>query len=298
MTRSWLFYTLLAATFWGVWGVVTKVAADAIPPLPNQVLFTFGLLPSAAWAARGRPWEAAGGARRGLVWGVLSGLLAAVGNMAVFAAMSAGGRAAIVIPLTSVYPIVTVVLAWLFLKERLNAIQAAGFGIALVAILLLSGETGLLSHPAELLGQLAPAKWLLYSLVAMVFWGVFSVTQKVSTNHVSAELSYLGWCAAFVPVALFILVAHPFAWTFDAKPVVLAVVAGALNGFGVVASFAAYRFQGKAAIVTPIAAAVQPVVTVVLALLFLGEKVRPVEQAGLGLAIVAAVALSWEKRPA
>ena len=295
----WLFYTLLAATFWGVWGVITKVAADAIPPLPNQVLFTLGLVPSAAWAARGRPWNTTSGATtRGLVWGVASGALAAVGNMAVFAAMSAGGRAAIVIPLTSVYPIVTVVLAWLFLKERLNAIQAVGFLIALAAILLLSGETGLLSHPGEMLGQLAPAKWLLYSLVAMVFWGVFSVTQKVSTNHVSAELSYLGWCAAFVPIAILILVAHPSPWTFGSKPVMLAILAGALNGFGVVASFAAYRFQGKAAIVTPIAAAVQPVVTVLLALVFLGEKVRPVEQFGLALAIVAAVALSWEKRVA
>ena len=46
-----------------------------------------------------------------------------------------------------------------------------------------------------------------------------------------------------------------------------------LNGFGVIAAFAAYRYEGKAAIVTTLAAAVQPLVTVVLALLFLGERI-------------------------
>ncbi len=36
------------------------------------------------------------------------------------------------------------------------------------------------------------------------------------------------------------------------------LLAGALNGFGVIAAFATYRYEGKAAIVTPLAAAVQP----------------------------------------
>ena len=128
----------------------------------------------------------------------------------------------------------------------------------------------------------------------MVFWGVFSVTQKVSTNDISAELSYLGWCAAFVPIAAVILATQSFTWGFTAKSVTLALVGGILNGFGVIASFAAYHQEGKAAIVTPIAAAVQPALTVVLAVTLLDERVRPPEMVGLVLAIVAAVLLSVE----
>jgi uncharacterized membrane protein len=75
------------------------------------------------------------------------------------------------------------------------------------------------------------------------------------------------------------------------------LAAGALNGFGVIAAFAAYRYEGKAAIVTPLAAALQPIVTIILALLFLGEKVGLLEGAGIVLAILAAVALSWETKP-
>ena len=43
----------------------------------------------------------------------------------------------------------------------------------------------------------------------------------------------------------------------------------------------------------------QPLVTVVLALLFLGERIGLPETGGIALAIVAALALSWEtKKPA
>lgn len=50
------------------------------------------------------------------------------------------------------------------------------------------------------------------------------------------------------------------------------LAAGALNSFGVIAAFAPYRYEGKAAIVTPLAAALQPIVTIILALIFLREK--------------------------
>ena len=76
------------------------------------------------------------------------------------------------------------------------------------------------------------------------------------------------------------------------------LVADALNSFGVNAAFAAYRYEGKAAIVTPLAAALQPIVTIILALIFLGEKVGLLESAGVALAILAAAALSCETKSA
>ena len=49
---------------------------------------------------------------------------------------------------------------------------------------------------------------------------------------------------------------------------------------------------------TPLAAALQPIVTIILALIFLGEKIGLLEGAGIALAILAAVALSCETKPA
>ncbi len=130
----------------------------------------------------------------------------------------------------------------------------------------------------------------------MACWGVFSATQKLSTNHVSAELSYLAWSAAFLPIAIWIVATKPLNWQMPGAMLGSGLLAGALNGFGVIAAFAAYRFEGKASVVTPLAAALQPLVTVVLALLFLGERIGPIEGMGIVLAIVAAVALSRETK--
>ena len=190
----------------------------------------------------------------------------------------------------------TIVIAYFWFRERLNIIQGCGIVVAGAAILLLSGETNSLRHPAELIHRISLTPWMLYSLGAMVCWGVFSATQKVSTNHVSAEMSYLAWCAAFVPIAVWVVATKPLDWAMSSGMVVSGVVAGVLNSFGVVAAFAAYRYEGKAAVVTTLAAAIQPLVTIVLARYFLGERVGLVEGIGIGLAIIAAIALSQESK--
>jgi len=134
-----------------------------------------------------------------------------------------------------------------------------------------------------------------YTLAAMFFWGVFGATQKASTNHFSAELSCLAWCGAFVPIALWIVASKPLNWNTPPAMLAAGLAAGALNSCGVITAFATCRCEEKASIISPLAAAGQPVVTAVLALLFVGESIGPIEAAGVVLAIIAAVALSREK---
>jgi len=68
---------------------------------------------------------------------VLSGLLDAVAN--VFFVVSAQfGRLDVAAVLSSLYPAMTIMLAWFFLKERLTRIQLFGIVLALVAIALIS----------------------------------------------------------------------------------------------------------------------------------------------------------------
>jgi uncharacterized membrane protein len=82
----------------------------------------------------------------------------------------------------------------------------------------------------------------------------------------------------------------------SSKTFSLGALAGMLNGLGVLASFAAYRAEGKAAAVTTIAGALQPVFTIVLALLFLNESLSGMEFLGIVLAIGGALMLSYEKK--
>jgi drug/metabolite transporter (DMT)-like permease len=293
----WLLYTLTAAACWGIWGVLAKGPSRELSGWMTQLLFTFALVPSVIFAGLSKNVRTGTHKPLGLFWGFVSGLIAAAGNIFFYLALEAGAETAIAVPLTNVYPLVTIVLAFFWFQERLNLIQGAGIMLAVAAIIILSGEARNLGDPLALLRRIGLTPWMLYALGAMVCWGVFSATQKVSTNHVSAELSYLAWCAAFVPIAVWIVATKPLNWAMSAPMVWSGLAAGALNSFGMIAAFAAYRCEGKAAIVTPLAAALQPIVTIILALIFLGEKVGPLESAGIVLAILAAVALSCETKP-
>jgi drug/metabolite transporter (DMT)-like permease len=294
---AWLVYALIAAICWGVWGVLAKGPSRELSGWMTQILFTIALIPS-AFVALGSPRLREGSNRTlGLLWGFIAGILAAGGNIAFYLALEHGADTAIAVPLTNIYPLVTISIAYVMFQERLNRIQFIGIGIAVIAITLLSGEARHLGDPAELWRRLSLNAWLLYAVAAMVLWGVFSAAQKISTNHVSAEASYLAWCAAFIPIAGWIMLTRPLNWDMSAGMLWSGLAAGMLNGFGVIAAFAAYREQGKAAIVTPLAAAVQPLVTIVLALLFLGEHIGVLEALGAALAIISAVALSRESPP-
>lgn len=139
---SWLAYSLLTIVCWGAWGAVSKVASDGVDANTNQILFTFGLLPLIVVAARSSRLRSGIAARRraGIGWAFLTGILGGAGNIAFFRALVAGGQASIVVPVTALFPLVTVILALTFLRERLGRAQMLGLGLALVAIYLLSLE--------------------------------------------------------------------------------------------------------------------------------------------------------------
>ena len=129
---------MLTVVFYGTWGVVSKAAVEVISPLMNQVLYTLGLVPPVLLAVRSRNLLAGSNRGRGTSYGVLTGVLGGTGNIAFYVALSSGGKASTVVPLTAVYPLFTVVTALLLLKERLNRIQVLGIGLSLLAVYLLS----------------------------------------------------------------------------------------------------------------------------------------------------------------
>lgn len=134
---AWLVYTLLTALLWGVWGYEAKLLVDRASPYAGQILFTVGLavpLAVVLWSRRRFSGERRG---RGFFYAFLTGLLGGGGNVAFYMALG-GGSASTVVPLTSLSPLVTVLVGVVFLKERLGGRQYAGLALALAAIYLLS----------------------------------------------------------------------------------------------------------------------------------------------------------------
>jgi transporter family protein len=138
----WLFWSLVTIVMWGTWGLVSKIASDGVDAYMNQLLFTVGIAPLLVFVSwkvrRGVSSEKHEGRGSGAFWAFLTGILGGVGNMAYFEAMVKGGKASVVTPVTALFPMVTVLLALLFLKEHLGRLQWAGLGLAFVAIYLLN----------------------------------------------------------------------------------------------------------------------------------------------------------------
>lgn len=134
--NSWLPAALAALVCFGLWGFFPKLAVVWLDPRSALVYQTLGgllvgllVLASLKFTPAFHP--------RGVLFAVLTGLAGVVGTLCFFAA-AARGRISLVVSVTALYPLLTILLAALFLKEPLTARHLAGMACAVAAILLLS----------------------------------------------------------------------------------------------------------------------------------------------------------------
>lgn len=137
--RPWMLLSILTVLLWGCWGLESKIIVERISPWMNQVIFSLGLLPPLAWMLLSKNLRrTAGSPRMGAFYGFFTGMLGGIGNIALYLALARGGQASVVVPLVGLAPLITVILALLWLKESLNRAQWFGVFLAVVSIYLLS----------------------------------------------------------------------------------------------------------------------------------------------------------------
>jgi bacterial/archaeal transporter family protein len=137
--------------------------------------------------------------------------------------------------------------------------------------------------------------WILFASIALVFWGITGVTQKLATNRISSELSFLWFAYAMIAISLVLMVIATMHW--HVRPLIfwLAVAGGTLNGLGALTSFTALESGGKASIVISLIS-LYPLLTVAFAVVALHEKLTVGQGFGILLAILAAILLSLEPK--
>lgn len=132
----WLWYALLCIFWWGLWGALSKIGSEFANPIQLQILFTLGMLPVAFGMLLQMRWKLdrnLGGA----TYGILSGVATGLGTLGYYAALRQQD-ASVVTPITGLFPLLTVVLAFIVLRERLNKVQVGGIVLALASIVVLS----------------------------------------------------------------------------------------------------------------------------------------------------------------
>ena len=135
--------------------------------------------------------------------------------------------------------------------------------------------------------------WMFYAAVAMLFWGVTGVTQKLATNRISSELSFLWFAYAMLAISLALALTVTLHWHLHPWIVFLAILGGTLNGLGALTSFKALESGGKASIVISLIS-LYPLLTIGFAVVILHERLTLGQGIGVVIAIIAAILLSIE----
>ena len=126
---------------WGLWGFFGKIALIRQMPATSVFLAevavgaAVGCVILAVFLGNGQmmPWRAPAN-----IYGLLSGVGMGVGLLLFYVALDYG-KAVVIVPLTAIYPLVTVLLSYLFLGERPSPLQWCGLALVVVgAALLLS----------------------------------------------------------------------------------------------------------------------------------------------------------------
>jgi bacterial/archaeal transporter family protein len=135
------------------------------------------------------------------------------------------------------------------------------------------------------------ARWFWYSLACALCWAGWTLLSKLGSREIPAETMQFLFTIGTLPVCMFFLVARRFRFEKSAKGISYAVLMGVLAGVGGLTLFAAYHTGGNTSLITAVTA-LYPMVTVVLALTVLREKLRKVQIVGLVFACVAIVIFS------
>ncbi len=135
---SWLILTLMATFIFGFWGYFPKLATHYLEPRTTLMYQNVGtLLSSIVLFAVLKVRFTVN--PRGILFAVLTGVAGTVGTLFMLMALSKG-KVSVVVPLTAMYPVVTVLLAALTLKEPVTIKQVIGLCLSLVAIYLMSSS--------------------------------------------------------------------------------------------------------------------------------------------------------------
>jgi bacterial/archaeal transporter family protein len=137
LKTKWFWYSVLSVLCMGGWTLLGKLGTTEISARTMQFLYPFGWIPVALaclWVRRFRIEKSA----LGIVYSTAIGVLGGMGGLAFFAACRTGGNTSAIVAATAMYPLITVVLAVLVLREKLTRLHVLGLVFAAAAFVLLS----------------------------------------------------------------------------------------------------------------------------------------------------------------
>ncbi len=234
-----------------------------------------------------------------LIGGSLVGLAGAGAYLTYFTGLRIG-PIAVVSGMVAAYGGLTVVLAVVVRGESLNSIQAGGAAIATLGVIL----TGV-AFDGTLRGTKFASPGVGFAVVALVLFATMSIGSDIVIDRSSwievlivARTANAVVSIAILAIALTVLrrPAMPLiigesgvAGTFDRRVVALVGMAGVLDVAGLIVF--TYGLEFAETWLVGLASSFGPAVTIIVAVVFLGERLKPIQWVGLGGVLVGMIAI-------
>ena len=285
--RPWLIYAVITTLFWGVWGAIIEIPEKAgFPATLGYSVWAITLIIPATIALKLVNWRLDYD-RRSLILGSVIGFTGAGGQLLLFEALKTG-PAYLVFPFISLSPVITILFAYFFLKERVSKRGWIGIILALLAI-------PLLSYQPDGAGKVMGFFWIILSLFVFLAWGFQGYVMRFANQSMKAESIFFYMTVTaiiLIPLAIWMTdFSQPINWGF--KGPYLAAIIQILNSIGALMLVFAYRY-GKALVVSPMTNALAPVITIIISLFIYQVIPHVYSISGMVLAIASAFLLAIE----
>ncbi len=285
--ESWFFLSLSVALFWGLSGIFAKYSTGRLGVA--RVALIIAVVEGICYSVAYIVWRDTS-VHIGLWDAVLatsSCLIGISGYLCYFESIMEG-QVAIVGTISAAYPVLVVIGALLLLGEGLGAVPALG------VVAIIGGVMALSYEPNPGGAHSLSRRSLMFALLAFFAWGVWSLTSKVAVDAVGAGNMFGFYIISSLTAPVL------YAWARKVRPVrtreedptrlawTLGGVALLLNVFGAFAYTYALE-GGNASLVVPVTSA-YPIVTALLAVAVLRERVTLAQAVAL-LVVVAGLVM-------
>ena len=132
--------------------------------------------------------------------------------------------------------------------------------------------------------------WYLYTLLTLVQWGLWGLCSKLASNYSRPRQALIFQSVGVIAFAVIVLMMEKFSIVWSVPGFGWAAAGGFFAFVGFLTFFAALE-QGKASTVIALSA-LYPLVTILLSLAFLHEKLTGRQAIGIAFALIASVLLA------
>lgn len=132
--------------------------------------------------------------------------------------------------------------------------------------------------------------WYLYAVMTMVVWGLWGVFSKLASNYSKPRQALIFQSVGVVAFTILVLLVERFHIEWSLAGFNWAAAGGFFAFVGFLTFFAALEKGNASTVIT--LSALYPLVTIILSIIFLHERLSARQGAGLAFALLASVLLA------